>query len=290
MLLRIAQRARIAEVQRAQEQQQEQQQQRSGAAAATTATAVTVAAACALPGSTTSPQPQPGGNPGATPVATATSTSARAAPAPPSNCGCVLVLGAAPWQRQLICSELARHDPALPPPLDITNEVPAAERLALYGGGGAPGRPLFITPRILVVDLLARRVRAHQMAGLLLLNAHRATDTSGEGFAVALLRADQQQQQQQQHRGGGGGGGGGGLGPGRCWVRGISDVPTAFNQGFNKVGVGVWGEGAESERCMPAEWVECACAAPGLVWLSAAASIRPICSCSCPWPGCRWRR
>eukprot|EP00198_Chlamydomonas_reinhardtii_P001852 XP_001691188.1 predicted protein [Chlamydomonas reinhardtii] len=100
-------------------------------------------------------------------------------------------------ERQLICSELARHDPALPPPLDITNEVPAAERLALYGGGGAPGRPLFITPRILVVDLLARRVRAHQMAGLLLLNAHRATDTSGEGFAVEkVMKALQEQVRQ----------------------------------------------------------------------------------------------
>ncbi len=143
--------------------------------------------------------------------------------------GCVLVLGAAPWQRALISAELARHDPALPPPVDVTNEVPAADRVALYGGGGAGGPPLFVTPRILTVDLLSRRLLPGQVGGVLVLNAHRVSDTGGEGFALALLR--------------GAGGPGGGRGPGvggggaasSCFIRALSDAPTAFNQGFNKV-------------------------------------------------------
>ena len=39
--------------------------------------------------------------------------------------GVVLVLGAAPWQRSVICDELARHDPSVPLPADINNEVGA---------------------------------------------------------------------------------------------------------------------------------------------------------------------
>lgn len=132
--------------------------------------------------------------------------------------GCVLVLGAQPWQRALICSELARHDPGLPLPLDITNEVPALERIHLYRAPG--GRPLFVTARILVVDLLAHRLSGADVEGMLVLNAHRVTDTSGEGFAVALYRSAA------AHRPG--------AAPG--WLRAFSDQPTAFSQGFNKVG------------------------------------------------------
>ncbi|GLI60025.1 hypothetical protein VaNZ11_002090, partial [Volvox africanus] len=131
--------------------------------------------------------------------------------------GCVLVLGASPWQRTLITEELARHDRSLPAPVDITNEVPAAERVQLYRAVPG-GRPLFITARILVVDLLARRLGGREVAGVLLLNAHRVSDTSGEGFAVALLRGDSPA-----------------GAPGSCWVRAVSDAPVAFNQGFNKV-------------------------------------------------------
>ncbi|GIL92327.1 hypothetical protein Vretifemale_19842 [Volvox reticuliferus] len=131
--------------------------------------------------------------------------------------GCVLVLGASPWQRALITAELARHDRGLLAPVDINNEVPAAERVQLYRAVPG-GRPLFITPRILVVDLLARRLRGREVAGVLLLNAHRVSDTSGEGFAVALLRGDSPAGT-----------------PGACWVRAVSDLPVSFNKGFNKV-------------------------------------------------------
>jgi hypothetical protein len=40
--------------------------------------------------------------------------------------GVVLVLGCQPWQRDLICAEVARHDPAVPHPVDINADVRAA--------------------------------------------------------------------------------------------------------------------------------------------------------------------
>lgn len=155
-----------------------------------------------------------------------TPTPVQNSATPRVQSGCILVLGASPWQRALISAELARHDPALPPPVDITNEVPAAERVLLYRATPG-GRPLFITPRILTVDLLARRLRGLEVAGLLVLNAHRATDTSGEGFAAALLRADA------PTRVSGARGGCGEVLP--PWIRAVSDAPVAFNQGFNRV-------------------------------------------------------
>ena len=136
--------------------------------------------------------------------------------------GCVLVLGASPWQRALVCAELARHDPDLPPPLDINNEVPAVERIRLYRAPG--GRPLFVTPRILTVDLLAHRLTGADISGMLVLNAHRTSDTSGEGFAAALYRDTAAAP-----------GAGASARRQRGWLRAFSDQPTAFNQGFNKV-------------------------------------------------------
>jgi DNA excision repair protein ERCC-4 len=61
----------------------------------------------------------------------------------------------------------------------------APERVHLYST--APN--LFITTRILAVDLLTARLQPNQVAGFIVLNAHRATDDSGEGFSVRLLRA-----------------------------------------------------------------------------------------------------
>jgi DNA excision repair protein ERCC-4 len=149
--------------------------------------------------------------------------------------GCVLVLGAFPWQRALVCSELARHDPHLPPPLDINNEVPALERIRLYRAPG--GRPLFVTPRIITVDLLARRLTGAEIAGMIVLNAHRTSDTSGEGFAAALYRDTAAA------------GGAGAAARRRGWLRAFSDQPTAFSHGFNKVGACVRHAGDGAHAC-----------------------------------------
>lgn len=51
----------------------------------------------------------------------------------------------------------------------MTADVPAGERQALYAARAA----LFVTTRILVVDLLSGRLHGDQIAGMLVLNAHR---------------------------------------------------------------------------------------------------------------------
>ncbi|KAL6745331.1 ERCC4 protein, partial [Haematococcus lacustris] len=123
--------------------------------------------------------------------------------------GVLLVLGAQPWQREAVCAELQRHDPEVTCPVDINSEVQAPERLALYRSRAAA----FVTPRILTVDLLSARLQPREIAGMIVLNAHRVTATSGEGFAVRLYRA----------------------GNSSGFLRALSDAPAAFMGGFNKV-------------------------------------------------------
>lgn len=66
-------------------------------------------------------------------------------------------------------------------PAEVTADVPAAERQALYAGHSC----LFVTTRILVVDLLSGRVAAGQIAAMVVLNAHRW----GAGCCWSLLDA-----------------------------------------------------------------------------------------------------
>ncbi|KAL4433054.1 hypothetical protein ABPG77_006481 [Micractinium sp. CCAP 211/92] len=147
----------------------------------------------------------------------------------PGQRGVVLVLGASSWQRDALRRELQRIDPAIQKrasaalgggggawaaaafevPAEVTNEVPAAERQALYSTASC----LFVTTRILVVDQLSGRIDADQIAGMVVLNAHRVTDSSGEGFAVRLYKT---------------------AAP-RGVVRAFSDLPSSFASEFNKV-------------------------------------------------------
>ena len=71
---------------------------------------------------------------------------------------------------------------------------------------------LFVTTRILVVDLLSGRLHGRHVSSIIVLNAHRVNDTSGEGFAVRLYRT--------ANRNGS--------------VRAFSDQPPSF-LGFSKV-------------------------------------------------------
>ena len=71
-----------------------------------------------------------------------------------------------------------------------------------------------MTTRILVVDLLSGRLNGRQVSGMLVLNAHRVAENSGEGFAVRLFRAANS----------------------RGFVRAFSDQPVSF-LGFSKVRV-----------------------------------------------------
>lgn len=103
----------------------------------------------------------------------------------------------------------AESAPDLLLPFDVTNEVSAAGRIDLY-----KNKPcLFVTTRILVVDMLNARIQGQHIAGMVIMNAHRVTDASGEAFAVRLFRMANK----------------------RGFVRAFSDQPTGFASGFNKV-------------------------------------------------------
>lgn len=134
-----------------------------------------------------------------------------------SRGGPLLVLGATHWQREEIRRECARQErlaaaagvPARGGVLvEVTAQVPSQERASLYASAPC----LCVTTRILVVDFLSGRLRGQDVAGLLILNAHRVTDASGEAFAARLFR---------------------GAAPGGA-VRALSDRPLALAADFGR--------------------------------------------------------
>ena len=68
-----------------------------------------------------------------------------------------------------------------------------------------------------VVDMLTRRIAGNQIAGIILMNAHRVSDTSQDGFAVRLFRTSNKD----------------------GFLRAFSDQPISFTAGFAKVG-SIW--------------------------------------------------
>lgn len=73
--------------------------------------------------------------------------------------GLVLILGCAEWQKRAVVQELGAE--GTPPPPDVTADMSLSERLAYYSAGGS----VFVTTRILVVDLLTQRLPAASVMG-----------------------------------------------------------------------------------------------------------------------------
>jgi DNA excision repair protein ERCC-4 len=90
----------------------------------------------------------------------------------------------------------------------VTADLPGAERLRLYESSSC----LCVTTRILVVDLLSGRLDPGQVSGIIVLNAHNISESSGEGFVVKLYRTK------------------GGAG----FVRAFSEHPVALTSEFAK--------------------------------------------------------
>ena len=124
--------------------------------------------------------------------------------------GLLLLLSTSDAQRQAIREEVQDQDPNGHPslPMDINSQNTSAERIELYNKGGA----FSITSRILIVDMLNDRVPLHKVAGIVVNNAHRLTETCAEAFIVRLFR--------QANRAG--------------FVRAFSDRPQAMSSGFAK--------------------------------------------------------
>ncbi|XP_020586235.1 DNA repair endonuclease UVH1 [Phalaenopsis equestris] len=123
--------------------------------------------------------------------------------------GSLLILSASDSQKSSISRTLLQ-DPNPNPirPTDIPGDVPSHHRTALYASGAS----YFVTPRILIADLLTSRVPPSSIAGLLILNAHRLTDTSTEAFIARTLRFLSR----------------------NAYVRALTDHPHAMVSGFAK--------------------------------------------------------
>ena len=122
----------------------------------------------------------------------------------------VLVVNAAGDERLL--REVLEADGVAPDalPVVIDAELPAPERKLLYARGGC----VFVTSRIVVVDLLNGRIERGCAAGILLLHTHRVWEDSLEAWAVQLFA--------EQNPSG--------------FVKAFSDDPEALTSGFDRLG------------------------------------------------------
>ncbi|GJX96153.1 DNA repair endonuclease UVH1 [Tanacetum coccineum] len=96
--------------------------------------------------------------------------------------GTLLILSSTPSQKHSI--NLSNPNPNTNI-LEITSDLPATQRVSLYASGGV----FFITARILIVDLLTKRLPVSGVKGLVVMNAHSLNETCTDVFIVRLIRA-----------------------------------------------------------------------------------------------------
>lgn len=147
-----------------------------------------------------------GGGSSSAAAAVATGTGGGIGPGP------VLCLNmAGPADHQMLARALRAEGLASSKlPQVITNDVPKAQREAMYQRGGV----YLVTSRILVVDMLSPGViDVGRIRGLVVNHAHRVTETSAEAFIVRIYR--------QRNRTG--------------FLKALTDEPEPLLQGFAKV-------------------------------------------------------
>lgn len=107
--------------------------------------------------------------------------------------GPLLIVGATSTQREEILHETVRQERLAAAAgvslfggtvREVTAQIASQERTSLYASEPC----LIVTTRILVVDLLSGRLQGRDVGGMLVLNAHRVTDASGEAFAARLFK------------------------------------------------------------------------------------------------------
>lgn len=95
----------------------------------------------------------------------------------------VIVVGTTNKEEEFYISQL-KSQGVNPLPKVITTEYNAAEREQIYLDGGV----LFVSSRILVVDLLKQRVPIQYVTGFLVCRAHKVLEYCQEAFAIRLYR------------------------------------------------------------------------------------------------------
>ena len=133
--------------------------------------------------------------------------------------GTLLLLSASDPQKSSILQSLSRSldetsvssftGVLSPIPGDIPGDLPSQHRAAKYTSGAA----FFVSPRILIADLLTSRCPPSAIAGIIILNAHQISDTSTESFIVRVIRSVNK----------------------KAYVRAFTDRPQAMVSGFGKV-------------------------------------------------------
>ena len=91
-----------------------------------------------------------------------------------------------PAERDLIDGMATEDVPIVPRILNA--EVPAGRRIELYAGGGC----LFVTARVLLLDLLRAVVPMGRVRGIIVADAHKVTENSVTAFALHVFREHNQ--------------------------------------------------------------------------------------------------
>ncbi|KAM1236581.1 hypothetical protein FF1_037652 [Malus domestica] len=104
-------------------------------------------------------------------------------------------------------SQLLHHFHPNPIP-EISADLPSHHRHSLYTSSNV----FFITPRILIVDLLTSKLPTSQIAGIIIPTVHSLTETSTEAFIVRIFRSLNK----------------------TAFVRAFSDKPHSMVSGFAK--------------------------------------------------------
>ncbi|KAL6072820.1 DNA repair endonuclease XPF, variant 2 [Balamuthia mandrillaris] len=120
----------------------------------------------------------------------------------------VFLLNTNPAEQELFIEDL-RSEGVSRLPIVVNTDYNAAERTALYLKGGV----LFVSSRILIVDMLNKCVPSHLITGFLVNHAQRVSETSMEAFILRLFR--------QSNKTG--------------FIKAFSESPEAFASGFCKV-------------------------------------------------------
>ncbi|XP_074611785.1 DNA repair endonuclease XPF-like isoform X2 [Acropora palmata] len=125
----------------------------------------------------------------------------------PSSISLVLVINTTSQEEDFIMDELRSSD--VPLPKVITTEFSSSERESVYLRGGV----LFVTSRILVVDMLTKRLPIHLVTGIVVYRAHKIIESCQEAFILRLYRENNK----------------------TGFIKAFSDNAQAFTNGFFKV-------------------------------------------------------
>lgn len=119
----------------------------------------------------------------------------------------VLVINTTPEEKDHLIDELVILNAFAPKA--VTNEFSATERESIYLEGGV----LFVTSRILVVDMLTKKLPIHLVTGIVVCRAHKIIDSCQEAFILRLYRENNKS----------------------GFVKAFSDSSQAFTIGFSQV-------------------------------------------------------